>query len=173
MTLHLHAKIFLFFIMVLSIKSALASNGASTYQKLTMHGDSYENSCSIKRKQELMIKIQKNALHHSQALQNAIKFILCGNDTPQDINRMVSIIDEVVTMTYEGTGEEKKLGTSREKTEILKEIMAKGKAWNATLNFEDSEAKLQYFSSEACVESVKLRHSEKSWLVYEIGGACD
>lgn len=172
MMTHQCGKYFLSFIAIFS-QMSFASEKPLSYPKLVMHGEAYENSCSAKQKQVLTSHIQKNVQHDHRLLQTAIESILCRSYTPQNIRMMINFVDNIVITSYEGTAEEKIVGTSGEKVQILKEVMAEGNAWNATLIFNDSEVKLQYFSSEACVESVKLRHSKNSWLINEIGGACD
>lgn len=170
-----HQQIRLFFLCLMSIfsQSSIALEKQPLYPKLVMHGETYENSCSTKQRRVLTNAVKKNIHHDSRLLQNTIEFILCSNYTDKNAKRMINIVDAVVTTSYEGTGEEKVAGSSKDKMEILKEAMAEGKAWNATLIFDDGEVKIQYFSSEACVESVKFRHSNNSWLINAIGGACD
>ncbi|QOY94568.1 hypothetical protein IM543_01175 [Massilia sp. UMI-21] len=166
------ARYFVYFLMVTSGISS-ASTKALSFPIVTKNGNSNENSCSSRQKKELMNSIHKNVMRDSRVLQTAIDLILCAFDTPQNTRKITNFIDNVVTGIYEGTGEEKVVERATAKTEIAKYIMAKGRAWSTTLQFSDDEVTLQYFSNEACVESVKLRHSENSWLVYEIGGACD
>lgn len=173
MTHHLHIKSLILGLILIFSQCSFASEKRPSYPKLVMHGDTYESSCSAKQRQDLISNIRKNIQHDSRSLENTINFILCSNYNSKNIKQMINIVDAVVTTSYEGTGEEKVTGSSKDKMEILKDVMAEGKAWNATLIFDDSEVKLQYFSSEACVESVKLRHSDNSWLIHEIGGACD
>lgn len=169
----LHRKFIHFLFIYLISGSLFASDALPSHPKMTMHGEIYENSCALKEKLKLMNSIRKNVMRDSRVLQTAIDLILCAPDTPQNTKKIISFIDKIVVTTYEGTGEEKVAEKSTAKIEIAEDIMAKGRAWSTTLQFNDDEVTLQYFSNEACVESVKLRHSKKSWLVYEIGGACD
>ena len=171
---HLYTKYFVFFIITsLVVSEIFASNTVLVYPKLTMHGETYENSCSPKPKEKLMDDIRKNTAYSKRSLQNAIEFILCGDQNSRNTKRITRLINEVVVISYEGTGEGKITTDSKRNTTVVKTIMARGMAWDATLIFEDSDVKLQYFSNEACVKSVKLRYVKNSWLVHEIGEACD
>lgn len=173
MSYHQQVKFSFFCLIFIFSQTSFASEKHLLYPKLVMHGETYENSCSTKQRRDLTRNIRKNIQYDSRSLQSTIELILCGNYTAQNTKRMINIVDEVVTTSYDGTGEEKIVGSSKDKMAILKDVMAEGKAWHATLIFDDSEVKLQYFSSEACVESVKLRHANNSWVIHEIGGACD
>jgi hypothetical protein len=168
-----YAKFISVCLIFLTSGSLSATNTNRSHSKLVMHGEGYENSCAPKEKLELMSDIQKNVKRDSRVLQTAIDLILCRSESHQNTKKVANFIDKVVTTTYEGTGEDKVVGMARIKMEVAKEIMAKGRAWSTTLQYNDDEVTLQYFSNEACVKSVKLRHSENSWLVYDIGGACD
>lgn len=119
-----------------------------------------------------MNNIHKNVTRNTRLLQTTIDLILCGSDNPKNTEKIIGFIDKVVTTTYEGTAGKKIVGKTSAKEKVATEIMAKGRAWDTTLQFND-EVTLQYFSNEECVETIKLRHSKNSWLVYEIGRACD
>jgi hypothetical protein len=170
---HHQAKFFLSFFILLANADSFASNKDTSHSKLTMHGEVYENSCDPTGKHELVSSIVKSSTKDPRILQEAVELILCAEDTPQNVKKVIRFIDKVITTTYEGTGEEKVVGKSSAKLEVARDIMAKGRAWSTTLQFNDNEVTLQYFSSEACVESLKFRNSKSSWLVQEIGGACD
>jgi hypothetical protein len=161
------------FIIYFTAQIAVASNVNPRYPKLIMHGNSYNNSCAPVQRKELMRKIEKNVLLDKVILQAVVDLILCGSDTPQNTTKIAASIAEVVTTNYEGTAEERIIGKTSDKIEVAKDLMAKGRAWSSTLQFNDDEVTLQFFSNEACVESVKLRHSKNLWVVYEIGEACD
>lgn len=95
-------------------------------------------------------------------MQDAIGLILCGDHNPYNTKRMISLIDNVVVTSSDGTGEEKIKGDSEKKTDIAKDMMAVGRAWDATLIFDENEVKLQYFANEACVKSVTLQNIKNS-----------
>lgn len=169
----LSTRVLLFLLLVIPSATSLASDGAPANSNLTMHGELYGNSCSAKEKKKLISDIKTNVRRNARALQNVVELILCATGTDNNNREISDFIGEVVIISYEGTAEEKVVKDSRKKMEVLNDMMAKGRAWNATLNFDGDEVKLQYFSSAACVESVKLRRFKSSWVVQEIGGACD
>ena len=158
---------------ILASIRCFAADVVPTYPTLTMHGETYENSCSPKSRKKLMENISKNVLHGSRSLQSTVELILCGDRNSRNRKRMIHLIDQVVVTSYEGTGEKEVTGELNKKIDVLKIIMAGGRAWEATLIFDETDVKLQYFSNEACVKSIKARYFKNSWLVHEIGEACD
>jgi len=154
------------------LKNECYANDANTrHHKLIMHGQAYPNSCTLSEKKKMNADLRRRMLPEWRNLATAIEIILCRSES--SINAISNIVDKTVVMTYEGTAEEKFVKSSSDEKEILKEIMADGEAWNARLLVNAGKVKLQYFSSEACVESVSFHHSQKGWLVSDIGGACD
>jgi len=168
---HCHILSMIAALLLTSSGNTYESEADSRHPNLTMHGNSYPNSCAPHQRKNLVREIEGGSLPDWKKLQKAIDAILCKS--PSSNKEVLSIIDDVVIMSYEGTAEEKVIRKSSDKMEILDQIMAEGKAWNARLRIGTEEVTLQYFSNEACIESVKFHHSRGAWLISGIGGACD
>lgn len=120
-----------------------------------------------------MSDIRRNIVLNNRSLQNTIEFILCSDQNLDNTKRMTNLISEVVVISYEGTAEDKITSETKKDIDLAKTIMAGGRAWDATLIFDEGDVELQYFSNETCVKSMTLRYHKSSWLVHEIGEACD
>ena len=159
--------------MALFIPNASAEGSAAHFPKLIIRGLEYENACTAKKKLDLRRAIEKQISPDFRKLQSAVEFVLCANLSQRNAKRMSTLLDAMVTTSYEGTGEDASVEKISKNRIDAKDIMAEGSAWNANILFQNGEVKVRYYSSEACIESLKFQHSEGKWLIHEFGGACD
>jgi hypothetical protein len=138
-----------------------------------MHGGTYQNACSPTEISKLKNNLRKNNISDYKTLKIILETILCADENAKNTKKIYDTLDNEIIESYEGTGEQKSKNLIAKRKEIVSEIMAKHNAWNAEVDVNHHEIKLQYFSNEACVNSVSLRYLKQKWMIFKVGGACD
>jgi hypothetical protein len=91
-----------------------------------------------------------------------------------DINRsyLESVIPKKVRKTVESTGDQPVFKMVPRTDELVRGLMAAGRAWNVKIRIEPEKLVLQYFSNEECVKERTLSYANSKWSVYELSEAC-
>lgn len=102
-----------------------------------------------------------------------VEAVLCARDDKDSRQRMLSHTASRIRVG-QPSGEEKPVFKIVKRSEqLVAELMAKGRAWDATLRAEGTQLVLQYFADEACVKDVTLAYRGSRWQVVETSEACD
>jgi hypothetical protein len=164
-------------------KSFLLASGFSTpvcfasesvkYPKLIMHGQKYLNACDPVRKVALQNMLLVHNVKASKQAWRVIDAILCSPDDDKNRAYVRGIIQKRVRMSLESTGETPTVQLVERTDELIDEILAAGRAWEASLQVDSAKIILQYFANEACVEAISLSFASGKWTVSDYGVACD
>lgn len=150
-----------------------SSMAMNEYPSLKMHGEIYQNSCSPEQKKMLRGRLSKSGVPDEGLAWQTIELVLCASNSQINRRKVVVSFNEKVTEKTESTAGKAVYKTIRPNEELAASIMAVGEAWDTSILIEGEKIILQYFVSEACVNSATLLRNNSNWLIYEIGQACD
>lgn len=165
---------YIIFAMLLGLSNwGFAANENSKYPSLSMHGEIYSNACDENERNVIRKSLFAQPLKNPIEVWEMIEVILCAS--PDDTYRkyVMGLIPGEVKKVVESTGSKSKTKKVKVKDEIIREVMARQHAWNASVEVESNNVVLQYFANEACVKTTKIRYVRGKWGIYELGEACD
>lgn len=151
----------------------VAATNVEQFPSLLMHGESYANACAPSEKSQLHIALTRSNVRNIEQAWDAVNTILCAPPSNKSRREITRLIANGVKGQFESTGSEAVVSELRPNGQIVDDIMARGRAWEATLQTSTRNIILQYFKDEACVRKVNLVFRNQRWLINEIGHACD
>ncbi|MEW6370430.1 MAG: hypothetical protein AB1584_05795 [Pseudomonadota bacterium] len=160
-------------VMVCWCLPTFALDSVETYPPLKMHGTSYPNACADEESQVLRDKIVASKVAEASQLWQAVKIILCAPRSKRDRIFVAGLIPSKVREVAESTGDTPSFRIVQRTPELIEDVMAGGKAWDAEVSFDSRKLVLQYFVNEACVKRITFIFQRSKWLVYSVGEACD
>lgn len=140
---------------------------------LDVHGNRYPHACKAGERKALKASLDGLKLPATPALWRAVDTLLCAPATPANVRQVRLLLGPRTKMVYEGTGSDPDVAYLPPNEELVREVMAKGQAWRATLEWRGDGVALQYAPNEACIAGVLLSHRGGRWWIAEGGSACD
>jgi hypothetical protein len=167
-------RIFFFCIFLFSISTPLFCQ--EEYPSLIMQGGTYLNACLNNEKAELKKNVLKLKWPNQDKAWKLIETVLCANNN--EISR--SYISDLVPNKLRRkdlTDAKPKIMFVRKNEELINKLLALRNAWSPNVRKHETNLYqgivLQYFSNEACVKELTLRHVKDKWKLYEISETCD
>lgn len=150
-----------------------ASEFSVEYPNLIMHGETYSNACEAGNQEELRSVLFKNEVKAPTQAWKLINVILCSPNDVKNRAYVTQMVQKKLRMKVESTGERPDVKTVDRNEELVDDLLAAGRAWQASIRVEPGRISLQYFANEACVEAIAFSFRNGKWLVNEFGVACD
>ena len=146
-----------------------------TKRNLQVQGHEYTNACTPNKRKTLQQSV-KRAAGRSRDANGAwrlVETLLCAPDSKAGRRYLTSVLPPKIRFKSSGTGQEDTSGLSRRDGELIKSLLAKGEAWDATISSESKEIILIYSPNEACSSSRTLNFINRKWRLVEMSEACD
>lgn len=174
MIYHLRCNVNLLFLLFGFISfPCSASDLFKEYPSLIMHGATYSSACQVTNQKALQNVLSSNGVKASAQVWKLIDIILCSTKDKEDRAYVAQRVQKKLRRTVESTGEKPDVKTVERSAELIDDLLAEGRAWDANIRVEPGKIFLQYFSSEACVKAVNFSLRNGKWLVHELSVACD
>jgi hypothetical protein len=159
----LFCSLFLFFV----------SASAGQYPSLLMHGEKYASACAQLERKGLKGQLFNKNIRNAEQAWRVFEVLLCGPDDNFSRNYIKSVISRNTRKKSGSTGDNPKSKMIPRSDELVRQIMAGGKAWDANIDADPDGVTLQYFANEACVKGVRLGEVNSRWAIVEVSEACD
>lgn len=146
---------------------------AQAQETLSMHGQVYSSACEPEKRDQRRQTILKSGAKHQSDASATIDLILCSSFRSVDSSLLARLVPKKVGMSTEGTGDEGSVETVNRDAELLAYIFADKKAGHANLQISKTNIVLDYYPNDACLKRVSLAFIRNSWVIRELGEACD
>jgi hypothetical protein len=142
---------------------------------LNVQGDEYTSACSPRERKKLRQSVTRAARRSRDAngAWQLVETLLCAPDSKANRRYLTSVLPPKIRFKSSGTGQDDTSELIRRDGDLVKSLLAKGEAWNATISSESTEIILSYYPNEACIRSRTLTFTNKRWRLVELGEACD
>lgn len=154
-------------------RHAVATEKQQWYPTLSSFGHTYENSCSPASRRRLRTELLAEKIAGKAQLLKAIDILLCAAATPANKRYIASIMASTVLETNEGTGQDPHYDLIKPSNDSTGSLLAAGKAWNTTVDFQHDHVNVNYKSDEVCVTGRTLIYVNERWRITGIDQACD
>ena len=169
-------RIVIGYLILLCTGLAQAQEGSPEIRgNLYVQGDEYKNTCSPSERKKLQQSV-KRAAGRSRDANGAwrlVETLLCAPNSKASRRYLASVLPPKIRYKSSGTGQDDTSELIRRDAELIKSLLAKGEAWNATISSESTEIILSYYPNEACIRSRTLNFTNKRWRLVEMSEACD
>ncbi|MFL6674547.1 MAG: hypothetical protein ACJ8LG_14795 [Massilia sp.] len=150
-----------------------AIDATEEYPTLRIQGEEYSNACAAVPKNHLRDTLLAGKVQDAAQAWRAVDAMLCVPDNDTNRSYVKSFVPKKVHEAAESTGDKPTFRMVARSEELVRGLMAAGKAWDASIRAEPDKVILQYFANEACVKVRTLTYEKFKWSVYEVGEACD
>lgn len=146
-----------------------------TKEGLNIQGEEYPNACSSEKRKKLQQSVKRAAGRTRDPIGawRLVEALLCAPESKGTRSYLTGVLPSIIRVKSSGTGQDDTSELIRRDGKLIKSLLAKGKAWNATVSSESGQLVLNYYPNEACISSRTLKFTNKRWQLVEMGGACD
>jgi len=164
-------------ILLLSLVPCIAQCNASeikdNYPPLEINGTYYANACQLGANESLHKTVLARNVENSNYVWQIINALLCGSFNSSAHELVKTIVPQQIREKVVSTGEEPSFRILRRNDDVIKDLMANGRAWGVEMRVTSESLVLEYYPNDACFRRIALENHNSKWNISEIGEACD